>query len=37
MVGAIATHVRYGERERMPVPAVLLVLSIYVAIATLGT
>ena len=33
MLGAIATHARYGETERMAVPAVLLVVSILVAIA----
>ena len=31
--GAIATHARYGETERIPVPAVLLVVTIFVAIA----
>jgi uncharacterized membrane protein YphA (DoxX/SURF4 family) len=36
MVGAIATHLRYGENERTPVPAVLLVVAIYVAVAALG-
>jgi hypothetical protein len=33
MIGAIATHVRYGETERVAVPAVLLVVSLFVAIA----
>jgi hypothetical protein len=33
MIGAIATHVRYGETERVVVPAVLLVVSVFVAIA----
>jgi uncharacterized membrane protein YphA (DoxX/SURF4 family) len=33
MVGAIVTHVRYGETERLAVPAVLLVVSVFVAIA----
>jgi uncharacterized membrane protein YphA (DoxX/SURF4 family) len=37
MVGAIATHVRYGESDRVPVPALVLVVSIYVAVAALGT
>ena len=36
MVGAIATHVRYRETERIAVPAVLLVVSIFVAIAAQG-
>jgi hypothetical protein len=33
MVGAFATHARYGETDRVPVPAVLLVATIFVAIA----
>jgi hypothetical protein len=33
MVGAIATHARYGETERIPFPAGLLVVTIFVAIA----
>ena len=33
MVGAIATHARYGERDRIPVPAVVLVVTIFVAIS----
>ena len=36
MVGAIATHVRYREFERLVVPAVLLVVSILVAIGAHG-
>jgi uncharacterized membrane protein YphA (DoxX/SURF4 family) len=36
MVGAIATHARHGETERIPVPAVLLVVTIFVAIAALN-
>jgi uncharacterized membrane protein YphA (DoxX/SURF4 family) len=37
MVGAIATHVRYGESDRVPVPALVLVVSVYVAVAAFGT
>ena len=37
MVGAIVTHARYGETERLPVPAVLLVVTIFVAIAVQST
>jgi uncharacterized membrane protein YphA (DoxX/SURF4 family) len=33
MVGAITTHARYGETERIPFPAALLVVTIFVAIA----
>lgn len=33
MVGAIATHARYGETERMAVPAVVLLVAIFAAIA----
>ena len=36
MVGAIATHARYRETERLAVPAVLLVVAIFVAIAPQG-
>jgi uncharacterized membrane protein YphA (DoxX/SURF4 family) len=36
MVGAIATHVRYREFERLAVPVVLLVVSILVAIGAHG-
>ena len=36
MVGAIVTHVRYREFERLVVPAVLLVVSILVAIGAHG-
>lgn len=32
MVGAIATHIRYGETERVAVPVVLLLVSLFVAI-----
>ena len=31
MVGAIATHVRMGETDRLAVPIVLLVLAVFVA------
>jgi hypothetical protein len=33
MIGAITTHVRMGETDRLAVPIVLLVLSVFVAIA----
>ena len=33
MAGAIATHARYGETERIAVPAVLLVVAIFIATA----
>ena len=36
MVGAIATHVRYREFERIAVPVVLLVVSTVVAIGAHG-
>ena len=36
MVGAIATHARHRETERIALPAVLLVASIFVAIAAQG-
>ena len=36
MVGAIATHVRYGETERVAVPALLLLVAVFVAIAALA-
>ena len=36
MIGAIATHVRMGEADRLAVPIVLLVLSVFVAIAGFG-
>jgi uncharacterized membrane protein YphA (DoxX/SURF4 family) len=36
MVGAIATHVRYREFDRLVVPVVLLVISILVAIGAHG-
>jgi uncharacterized membrane protein YphA (DoxX/SURF4 family) len=36
MVGAIATHVRMGETNRLAVPIVLLVLAVFVAIERFG-
>jgi uncharacterized membrane protein YphA (DoxX/SURF4 family) len=36
MIGAIATHVRMGETDRLAVPIVLLVLSVFIAIAGFG-
>jgi uncharacterized membrane protein YphA (DoxX/SURF4 family) len=36
MVGAIATHVRYREFDRLVVPVVLLVVSVLVAIGAHG-
>jgi uncharacterized membrane protein YphA (DoxX/SURF4 family) len=36
MVGALVTHVRYREFDRLVVPAVLLVVSILVAIGAHG-
>jgi uncharacterized membrane protein YphA (DoxX/SURF4 family) len=33
MIGAITTHVRMGETDRLAVPIVLLVLSVFAAIA----
>jgi uncharacterized membrane protein YphA (DoxX/SURF4 family) len=35
MVGAVATHVRYGEWSRLAVPVVLLALTLWVALAQL--
>ena len=32
MIGAIVTHVRYGETERLAVPIVLLGLALFVAV-----
>jgi hypothetical protein len=31
MIGAIATHLRYGETERLGVPVALLAVSVFVA------
>jgi uncharacterized membrane protein YphA (DoxX/SURF4 family) len=37
MIGAIHTHVRYGESNRLAVPLVVLALALFVAIAGFGT
>ena len=37
LVGAIYTHVRYDESERLAVPIVVLALALFVAIEGLGT
>ena len=36
MIGAIATHVRMGETDRLAVPVVLLALTIFVAVERFG-
>ena len=36
IVGAIATHVRMGETERLAVPVVLLALTLFVAVEPFG-
>jgi hypothetical protein len=36
MIGAVVTHVRYGETERLVVPLVLLGLTLFVAVERLG-
>ena len=36
MIGAIVTHVRYGETERLVVPIVLLGLALFVAVERFG-
>ena len=36
MIGAIATHVRMGETDRLAVPVVLLALTIFVAVGRFG-
>lgn len=36
MVGAIATHVRMGETDRLAVPIVLLALTLFVAVERFG-
>ena len=36
MVGAIATHARMGETNRIGVPAVLLVIALFVAVSMPG-
>ena len=35
-IGAIVTHVRYGETERLAVPIVLLGLALIVAVERFG-
>ena len=37
LVGAIYTHVRYDESERLAVPIVVLALALYVALEGFGT
>ena len=37
MIGAIYTHVRYDETERLAVPIVVLALAVFVAIEGFGT
>jgi uncharacterized membrane protein YphA (DoxX/SURF4 family) len=37
MVGAVRTHVRYGETNRLAVPIVVLALALFVAVAGGGT
>jgi uncharacterized membrane protein YphA (DoxX/SURF4 family) len=37
MVGAIVTHVRTGETDRLAVPIVLLALTVFVAVERFGT
>jgi uncharacterized membrane protein YphA (DoxX/SURF4 family) len=37
MVGAIRTHVRYAETDRLAVPIVVLALALFVAVETFGT
>ena len=36
MIGAITTHVRMGETDRLAVPIVLLVVTVFIAIAGFG-
>src|SRR5512133_1185542 len=36
MVGAITTHVRRGEKDRLAVPIVLLALTLFVAVERFG-
>lgn len=36
MIGAIVTYVRTGETDRLAVPLLLLVLTLFVAIARFG-
>ena len=37
MVGAIRTHVRYAETDRLAVPIVVLALALFVAVESFGT
>ena len=37
MVGAIRTHVRYAETDRLAVPIVVLALALFVAVGGFGT
>jgi uncharacterized membrane protein YphA (DoxX/SURF4 family) len=37
MVGAIRTHVRYSETDRLAVPIAVLALAVFVAVAGFGT
>jgi uncharacterized membrane protein YphA (DoxX/SURF4 family) len=37
MIGAIHTHVRYGESNRLAVPVLVLALALFVAVAGFGT
>jgi uncharacterized membrane protein YphA (DoxX/SURF4 family) len=37
MVGAIRTHVRFAESDRLAVPIVVLALALFVAVAGFGT
>jgi hypothetical protein len=37
MVGAIRTHVRYAETDRLVVPIVVLALALLVAVESFGT
>lgn len=37
MIGAIHTHVRYGESGRLAVPVLVLALALFVAVAGFGT
>jgi uncharacterized membrane protein YphA (DoxX/SURF4 family) len=36
MIGAITTHVRMGETDRLAVPIVLLVVTVFIAVAGFG-
>ena len=37
MIGAIHTHVRYGETNRLAVPMVVLAMAVFVAVEGFGT